>query len=122
MANLTRLPVDADRLGTLIIAAPVRPAPVYEGGGRVEGQQASTSEGVPLWVVELATFTPADLGGGLVSFRVKFPSATDPSARLPVQAAASVEGLVAGAMRDGGLYFSATGLVAASPSAEKRPQ
>lgn len=122
MANLTRLPIDADRLGTLIVAGPARPAPVYDGGARVEGQQASNPDGLPLWVVELATFAPADLGGGLVSFRVKFPSTIDPTAALPVQAPVLVSGLMAGAMRDGGLYFSAAGLVAAEPLAEKRPQ
>jgi hypothetical protein len=120
MAVLSRIPVDTSRF-SLIVASEVRPVALYEDGARVEGRQATSPEGVPLWVVELAAFAPPELGGGLVSFRVKFPSATDPVASLPVQSPAQVSDLVAGVMRDGTVYFSASGLVAAASAQEKRP-
>lgn len=119
MANLTRIPVDTSALA-FIVASEVRPSALYENGEAVEGRQATNAEGLPLWAVEVAAFAPQELGGGLVTLRVKFPSATAPV--LPVQSPVEVTGLVAGVLRNGSLYFSATGLVAAAPSQGKRPE
>ncbi len=105
MAAFRTLPVDAARLSGLIVAGPVRPVSVYaagpDGSRSRTDVQATNPDGVPMWTVELATFTD----DGLASMRVKFPAAAEPV--LPLQAPATVRGLVAGAMRDGGFYFSA---------------
>lgn len=105
---LRRIPVETSKLN-LFVGSEARPVAEYTGNGetrqRIEGGQARNEAGVPLWTLDLGTFTE----DGLTVLRVKFPSPAKPE--LPMQHPVRVEGLVVQVVQ-GNQYFSAAAVSA----------
>lgn len=115
MSNIRRIPI-APNAFQFFVAGPVRPVAVYENGSRVEGAQARDDAGVPVWSVDLGTFTE----DGLAVCKVKFPSATEPV--LEMQKPADVRDLVMStyAANGGGVGQSFTASAVHTPAAVKQ--